>query len=97
MKVDATDAVSGQLDGTPILALFKDTSGAAIAIPPGALMAIIEDRKDPKRVWPILLETVRHDRLTFICACRRKGCTRRFIFKAKFTGIHPGLEAADGQ
>lgn len=74
------------------LALVTNISGAATAIPPGALMYLVEDPRDINKIFPLVLADVDHKHLRFRCGCGKKGCTRTVVFKALWKGYHPPPE-----
>ncbi len=81
--------IRGTSPKVPHLALSTDISGTAIAIPPGALLFIVERPGDVTSVTPIVLESVDHNNLRFRCGCGRPDCTRWVRFKASWRGHHP--------
>lgn len=81
-------------DGKPVphLALQTTQGGGSVAIPPGALMYIVDgdgNGGDPNNILPVVLKSVSRRRIVFICGCQRPGCTRQFTFEAKWSGNHP--------
>lgn len=82
----------GEPPKDPHLGILTDESGEATAIPPGALMYIIENPAKPDGVIPLILMKVSRKRLTFKCGCNKPDCTRMVKFEGKWTGFHPSSE-----
>ena len=67
--------------------------GLFTELPPGAVLAIV----DGAQAYPIALERIDRNTIAAKCACGRKGCTRRVVFKATWKGIHVGEELPTGR
>lgn len=47
----------------PHFALLTDESGMRLAIPPGASLWIVEDKSQADKIFPMVLKSVRHNRI----------------------------------
>ena len=79
--------LEGPAPGVPHLAVYTDTSGAVMAIPPGARMLIIEDPQKMDSVFPLVLKRVSRRAIVFLCGCGR--CNREYVFRlVTVKGMH---------
>lgn len=84
------EGIEGRGPNGPHLALVTNISGAAVAIPPGALMYLIEDAGNINKIFPLVLaEGLDHKHIRFKCGCGKEGCNRTVVFKATWKGYHP--------
>lgn len=89
MGLERADDGAGKPPLKAHLAVLKDANTYEfIAIPPGALMQIIEDPKDKDKCFPVVLLSVSVKRIVFGCACKRPGCNVRYEFRASRSGNH---------
>jgi hypothetical protein len=86
---DAPKDAKGEL--VPHLALRMD-QGAFLAVPPGAMLAIVENPERYDGVIPVILLKVSRKELVFRCGCGNGSCTRVGKFKAIWKGVHPHRE-----
>ena|SRR3990167_3346981 len=76
----------------PHLGLLTHEFGSisTVPIPPGSIMMIVMDPKDPKRgLYPIALVKVSPKRLEFKCPCGDGRCNRKVVFNGTWSGFHP--------
>ena len=85
----------GEPPSEPHLGILTDESGDVTAIPPGAILYLIENPAKYDGVIPLVLLKVSRKRLTMRCGCGKKGCSRQVKFEAKWTGTHPRPESHD--
>jgi len=78
----------GKVPEGPHLGLITDSSGLAVAIPPGAVMLEIIDPTRPDRVRRLVVKEVKRGRWTFKCGCVNPRCTVEVTFRATETGSH---------
>lgn len=83
-KVEYGEKVEG-----PHLALVTSETMEAIAIPPGAMMLIVEDPTRADGVFPIVLLSVSRKHMKFQCGCGLVNCTRTAEMAIKWRGKHP--------
>ncbi len=86
------DAGLTQAPDQPHLALFRNNNNAPAfeGIPRGAILAIVENPNDPVRgIFPLAIVRVGKKRLEFQCPCGQSNCTRRVVFNATWSGLHP--------
>lgn len=62
------------------LALLMDESGMRLAIPPGASLWVVEDKRDMTKVFPLTLRKVSHKALTFVMV-DEKGAAVEYVYK----------------
>lgn len=83
-EVDPTS--EGQAPLGPHLCLLVNQSGEVLAIPPGALLYIVEDPKRPDKIYPLVLVKVSRKTLDFKAYSSDARSTRMVRFEAKWSG-----------
>lgn len=73
--------LGGQAPKVPHLGVLTDESGELLAIPPGAIMYIIEDPTNIEKIFPMALLKVNRREIVFKCVCHDPNCSRTFKYK----------------
>ena len=89
MALERVSDGGGKAPTKPHLGVVTNaTTNDVMAIPPGAVMYIIEDPTDKDRIFPLVLLSATVKRIVFGCACKRPGCNVRYEFRASRSGNH---------
>lgn len=90
-------SLEGPAPSKPHLLILTDDSGLYTAIPPGAVVLIVENPSKLDSIFPMVLHSVNHKVIRFRCACGRQGCNRLIEYRASMSGHHQQSSKASKQ
>lgn len=71
------------------IGVLPNLAGQLQGLGPGALFVIIEDPRDPSKIFPYTIISVSKMAIKLKCRCQDVNCTRILTLKGKVTGVHP--------
>lgn len=92
MPFKPADSGGGEAPKEPHMVMLTGNGNEGIAIPPGCILYIIEDAKDPSKMFPMGFIKVNRKAIHFRCLCHDPNCTRTFVYKLQGAAGHHNSE-----
>jgi len=81
MPYQPKDVSGGLAPKTGHLGILTSSDGEVLAVPPGAIVYVIEDSTDPSKMFPMGVVKINRQAMKFKCLCHDPNCTKTYTYK----------------